>query len=72
MSDSYQALGSSLRITALSIQDVAKVLSRTGNKPLTEEMIREDIAEGAPMNADGTMNLLAYAAWLAREVGNAD
>jgi len=31
------------------------------------EMIREDIDDGAPLNADGTLNLVHYAAWLARE-----
>jgi hypothetical protein len=30
-------------------------------------MLEADIAAGAPANADGTMNLIHYAAWLARE-----
>ena len=58
----------SLRITALSLADVAALLSRVGGKPVTAEMIREDIAAGAPQNPDGTMNLIQYAAWLVREV----
>jgi hypothetical protein len=57
-----------LKITALSLVDVAALLSRVGGKPVTAEMIREDIAAGAPQNPDGTMNLIQYAAWLVREV----
>ena len=70
--DSYSNLGSALRITALSISDVAKVLSRTGGKRVTETMIREDLDAGAPANPDGTINLLHYAAWLVAEVSHGD
>ena len=68
--DSYSTLGSALRITALSISDVAKVLSRTGGRRITEAMVREDLDEGAPANPDGTINLIHYGAWLAREVSH--
>ena len=30
-------------------------------------MLRADLAAGAPTNPDGTINLVHYAAWLARE-----
>ena len=61
-----------LKITALSVPDVTKVLSKSGGKPVTEGMIRKDLEAGAPANPDGTVNLLHYAAWLVREVSNAD
>ena len=32
-------------------------------------MLRADAAAGAPLNADGTLNLVHYAAWLVRETG---
>jgi hypothetical protein len=57
-----------LKITALSLADVAALLSRVGGKPVTAEMIRADIDAGAPANPDGTLNLIQYAAWLAKEV----
>jgi len=60
--------GESLRVTALSPADVAALLSRVGGKPVTVEMVREDMAAGAPTNPDGTINLIQYAAWLVREV----
>ena len=55
-------------ILSLSVAAVSTTLTRAGGKPITEEMIREDIAAGAPENPDGTINLLHYAAWLVREV----
>ena len=39
-----------------------------GGLPVSEEMLRADIDAGAPTNADGTMNLVHYAAWLVREM----
>jgi len=31
-------------------------------------MIQTDIDDGAPLNADGTLNLVHYAAWLVKEM----
>lgn len=44
------------------------VLSRAGGGRVMAEMIRADLAEGAPQNPDGTVNLLHYGAWLAKEM----
>lgn len=57
---------------ALELADAAKILSKLFAKPVTEVMLREDIADGAPANPDGTLNLVQYAAWLVREVARAD
>jgi hypothetical protein len=62
----------SLKPTALSVADAAKVLTKTGGKVVTEAMLRQDIEAGAPVNPDGTINLLHYAAWLVRELAHAD
>jgi len=48
--------------------ETALLLSRASGTPLTEEMIRKDLADGAPTNADGTVNLVHYTAWLVREM----
>jgi len=61
-----------LKITALSLADLATLLSKTGGKPVTAETIRADIDAGAPQNPDGTMNLVHYAAWLVRELADGD
>jgi len=55
----------SLKPTALSVADVARVLAAAGGQGVTAEMIQADVDAGAPTNADGTINLVHYAAWLA-------
>jgi len=57
---------------ALRLADLARVLSALGPTPVTTEMLQEDVANGAPTNADGTMNLVHYAAWLVQEMAGGD
>jgi hypothetical protein len=58
-----------LNPTALSVEQASRVLSAAGWKPVTVEMVRDDIEAGAPTNPDGTLNLMHYAAWLVKEMG---
>lgn len=58
-----------LNPAALGVADAARVLTRIGGSPVTEAMIRADVEDGAPTNADGSINLVHYAAWLVREMG---
>jgi len=60
-----------LRLTALTVEDAALLLSKGAGRPITRDMLREDIEAGAPVNADGTINLVHYAAWLVREITKA-
>ena len=60
------------KITALTPAQAAKILAAAGNRRITEAMVRADIEAGAPANADGTVNLVHYAAWLAREAAHGD
>jgi len=55
-----------LRLTALTVEDAALLLSKGAGRPITGDMLREDIEAGAPTNADGTINLVHYAAWLVK------
>ncbi|HPM24727.1 MAG TPA: hypothetical protein PLP66_12535 [Phycisphaerae bacterium] len=57
--------------TALSIADAARLLSAAGGQPVTVAMLEADVAAGAPTNADGTLNLVHYGAWLAKQLGDA-
>jgi hypothetical protein len=59
-----------LRLTALSVADLARLLARAGARSVSEEMIRRDLESGAPANANGTVNLVHYAAWLAKETAS--
>ena len=56
-----------LKITALDVETLAALLARGGGR-VTTDMIKADIAAGAPTNADGTVNLVHYAAWLNHEL----
>jgi hypothetical protein len=59
---------SRLNPAALPLADAARVLTRLGGKAVSEAMLRDDISAGAPVNADGTINLVHYAAWLVKEM----
>jgi hypothetical protein len=61
-----------LNPNALSPANAARVLTKAGGQPVTVEMLEADLADGAPTNADGTINLVHYAAWLVREMGSRD
>ena len=59
--------GGSLNPQSLRLAEMARVLNALGPKPVTVEMLEADVAAGAPTNADGTMNLVSYAAWLVKK-----
>ena len=62
----------SLNPTSLAVADAARLLTKAGGQPVNAEMIQADLATGAPSNADGTINLVHYAAWLVREMASRD
>jgi hypothetical protein len=72
MSNADGRQGGPLNPQALRLEDLARILSVSGPKPVTVEMLRADIDDGAPVNADGSMNLVLYVAWLLREMGHGD
>jgi hypothetical protein len=49
----------------LSIPQLAKLLSNAAGKTISSSMLGADVKAGAPVNGDGTINLVHYAAWLA-------
>lgn len=51
---------------ALSLADLAKLLTAAGGQTITVEMIKRDLEAGAPTNQGGTLNLMHYLAWLIR------
>ncbi|MBL4698449.1 MAG: hypothetical protein JKX70_06420 [Phycisphaerales bacterium] len=57
-----------LNPAALAVEDAAKLLTKAGGVRISVEQIRADIEADAPINADGTINLVHYAAWLVREM----
>ena len=61
-----------LNPSALTIAQVAQVLTAAGGRPVTIATIEADIADGAPTNANGTLNLVMYAAWLLKDRSRAN
>ena len=58
---------------ALSAENLVTLLQKAGYRAMTLELLQEDIDGGVPVNADGTISLTKYMAWLIREVnGNGD
>jgi len=59
-----------LNPAALSVEAAARLLTAAGGARIEAGRIRADIEAGAPTNADGTLNLVHYAAWLVREMAS--
>ncbi len=56
------------RLTALSVEAVVLLLKRSGSQQVSVDSVRADLAAGAPQNPDRTLNLIAYGAWLVRDL----
>lgn len=68
MADRRDTQNPVLKVTAISAEDLALLLSKSGGKTVSAGTIRSHVEAGAPANADGTLNLVHYAAWLVREL----
>ena len=51
-------------VRALKVSELVKALRAAGSRTVSEETVAADIALGAPTNADGTVDMLKYAAWI--------
>ena len=52
----------------LSVPDAALLLTKAGGQPVGEEQVREAVAAGAPVDAEGNLNLVHLGAWLLKEL----
>lgn len=55
-----------LNPSALALENAAKLLTKVGGKNIAEDVLKADIEAGAPVNPDGSLNLVQYAAWLVK------
>ena len=62
----------SLNPSSLTVADAVRLLSKAGGLSVTADMLEADIESGAPTNANGTINLVHYAAWLVKEMASGD
>jgi hypothetical protein len=58
----------SLKITALTPDQAAKILASAYRRCVTPEQVREVVEAGGLARADGTFSLIEYVAYLAEEV----
>lgn len=58
--------------TRLTVDQAAKLLSAAYRERIEVEKIHLDLENGAPENADGTINLVHYSAWQAKEMGRGE
>ena len=54
----------------LAPADAARLLSKAGGQPVSEEDVRAAIERGAPTDGDGRINLVHLGAWLLRQMGS--
>ena len=57
-----------LKITAIDQDKLIEILRRSGSREVSVETFAADITAGSPVNEDGTINMIEYAAWLLREM----
>ena len=58
--------------TRLTIEQAAKLLSAAYRERIDVEKLRRDLQDAAPVNEDGTINLVHYSAWQAKEMGRGE
>ena len=51
-------------------ENFVTAMRRAGSRTITLERLEADIEAGAPVNADGTVDILKYIAWVAKEMGD--
>ena len=56
----------------LTPEQAAKLLSAAAKVRIPVQQIADDLEAGAPRNADGTFNLVHYAAWIVKEMGRGE
>lgn len=65
-------MGKPINITAMDRRKLAEILRKSGSRYISPETIDADIEAGAPVNEDGSLNLVEYAAWLLKEANRGD
>lgn len=55
--------------TRLTVPQLVTLLKKSGAKHVKTETIETHVTAGAPVNADGTIHLIHYTAWLAQAAG---
>lgn len=59
-------MDNSLKLTAIPPELLVRLLKQAGSRMISADTLATDFEAGAPRNPDGTVNLIEYAAWLAK------
>ena len=57
-------------LLALTPDQVVDVLVKSGFRSMTLELLHSDFEAGAPRNANGSVNLIHYMAWILKEINS--
>lgn len=57
-----------ISLTALTPDQLVDILTKAGSESSSAERLNLDLQSGAPVNSDGTINLIHYMAWLVGEL----
>lgn len=57
-----------ITLTALTPDQLVAILTKAGSESSSIERLNLDLQSGAPVNSDGTINLIYYMAWLVGEL----
>lgn len=61
-----------LNVPQMGKADFIQVLRHYGCRTITPEKLDEQIAAGAPVNENGTINIVNYTAWVLKELYHAE
>ena len=59
-----------IRLTALTVDQTAKILSAAAGRQVGEQMIQQALEAGAPSLPDGRINLIEFTAWLEKDLNS--
>ena len=57
-------------LLALTPDQVVDVLVKSGFRGMTLELLHSDFEAGAPRNANGSVHLIHYMAWILKEINS--
>ncbi len=57
------------KLTALTPELLVKLFRQSGSRHATVENVQKAIDAGFPVNANGTINIITFGAWLASQRG---
>ena len=66
--DADQPNSQQLNPAALTAAEAARLLTAAGGRPVGEEMVQAAIDAGAPVLADGRLNLVELMAWMEKDL----